>query len=478
MTANLPHDEASRIAALLGCGVLDTAPERAFDDIVQLASVITGAPIALVTFVDAKRQWFKAKVGLELSETPRDISFCAHVILAHAPLVVRDAQEDERFASNPLVINDPNIRFYAGVPIFVDRGSAVGSLCVLDRVARDIAPEQVDALRALARRVEVELRLRRDQKAASGLDVPSPGTRLLERYVVGEVLGAGGMGVVVAATDARTGDPVAIKFLVLHDAGGARGDEATERFAREAKALLRIDSPRVARIFDVGNMEDGAPFIVMERLEGEDLHALARRGQVAIQDAVDLVLQACEGIATAHALGIIHRDVKPGNLFVTRAPDGTPAIKVLDFGISKLVTATREGDGVELTGATGVVGSPHYMSPEQMLCSRDVDGRSDVWSLGVILYELVTGRVPFEGAGITEICAKVFTEDPLAPRHLRAGLPEGLEDVMLGCLTRAPEDRCPSVRALAVALAPFASAAQRRVSERVARLSEPGTFDS
>jgi serine/threonine protein kinase len=417
-------------------------------------------------------------VGLELSETPRDISFCAHAILGQAPLIVPDTQKDERFASNPLVVDDPNIRFYAGVPIFVDPGSAVGSLCVLDRVAREIAPDQLDALRALARRVEVELRLRRDHTTAAGMDVPAPGTRLLDRYVVGEVLGAGGMGVVVAATDARTGGPVAIKFLVLHGARGARGEEATERFAREAKALLRIDSARVARIFDVGNLEGGAPFIVMERLEGEDLHALAGRGRLAIQDAVDIVLQACEGIATAHALGIIHRDVKPGNLFVTRAPDGAMAIKVLDFGISKLVSATREGDDVQLTGATGVVGSPQYMSPEQMLCSRDVDGRSDVWSLGVILYELVTGRVPFEGTGIAEICAKVFTEDPLAPHHLRAEIPGGLEEVILHCLTRGPEERCPSVRALALALAPFASAAQRRVSERVARLPSPGTFET
>ncbi len=267
MPPKLPNDEAKRIAALLGCGVLDTTPARAFDDIVQLASIITGAPIALVTFVDAKRQWFKAKVGLKLSETPRDISFCAHAILGQAPLVVRDAQEDERFASNPLVVDDPNIRFYAGVPIFVDPGSAVGSLCVLDCVARDIAPEQLDALRALARRVEVELRLRRDQKTASGRDAPSPGTRLLDRYVVGEVLGAGGMGVVVAATDTGARRPVAIKFLVLHGAAGARGEEATERLAREAKALLRNESPH--SIFDVGNLEGGAPFIVMERLEGK-----------------------------------------------------------------------------------------------------------------------------------------------------------------------------------------------------------------
>ena len=455
MVASIPRDEAARMAALLDCAVLDTTPESAFDDIVELASQICEAPMALVTLVAAERQWFKAKVGFSLSETPRDVSFCAHAILGREPLVVGDATKDERFAENPLVVSEPNIRFYAGIPLRVDgETSPIGSLCVLDRVPRTLRPGQLSALSALARRVEVELKARRERLRGGGsANPPKPGTLVADRYVVAERLGEGGMGAVFAATDRRTNERVAIKFVTVV---GPKRAEVTERFVREAQVLLRLRSENVTRILDVGNLDDGAPFIVMERLDGEDLESLLESGPRPVIDAVDLVLEACAGLELAHAAGIVHRDVKPANLFVARVSEGRRVIKVLDFGIAKLAAEGHASDA-KLTSEFGVVGTAHYMAPEQMLGEPDVDARADVWSLGVILYELLAGHVPFDGSTITEVCARIFTNKPAPLETLRTDLPPLLSTVVSACLQRDPQARCPSVSRLASMLAPFGS---------------------
>src|SRR5580693_7216018 len=169
--------------------------------------------------------------------------------------------------------------------------------------------------------------------------------------------------------------------------------EYVARFEREARTAVKIKSEHVARVIDVGQLESGSPYMVMEYLEGEDLQGwLEKQGRLPIERAVDFLLQACEAIAEAHAMGIVHRDLKPANLFCIRRPDGTLSIKVLDFGISKAA-----GASMGMTSTQAVMGSPLYMSPEQMGSSKGVDARSDIWALGVILFELVTGRVPFDG---------------------------------------------------------------------------------
>jgi serine/threonine-protein kinase len=252
----------------------------------------------------------------------------------------------------------------------------------------------------------------------------------------------------------------------------ASDPDLAERFLREGRAAARLCSDHVARVLDAGTTDDGASFLVMERLEGKDLAALTEeRGALPIDEAVDYLLQACEGVAAAHALGIVHRDLKPGNLFLTRGPDGAPLVKVLDFGLSKVESSDARGG---LTSEHRVFGSPHFMSPEQMRSSREVDARGDVWALGVVLYAFVCGRVPFSGSHLTEIVAAVLTGAAPPPSTLRPGLPEGLEEVILRCLRVDRDERFASVADLAAALGPYAPVAGGSRVARIERLRAQG----
>jgi serine/threonine-protein kinase len=290
------------------------------------------------------------------------------------------------------------------------------------------------------------------------------GDVLAGKYTVERVLGIGGMGVVVAAMHRELAQRVALKFL-LPAAFEAPGAQA--RFLREARSAARIQSEHVARVMDVGTLETGAPYLVMEYLDGSDLGAkLKEAGPLEPRLAIEYVLQACEAIAEAHALGIVHRDLKPANLFLTKRADGTPLVKVLDFGISK----ADGGSQGTLTTQSSMMGSPRYMSPEQLRSSRDVDARSDVWSLGVILFELVTGQAPFRGDSIVNVCAAIATDDPLPIRKVCPSAPEILERAVTGCLAKDPNVRIPSVAALARMLEPTATTAARSSIERIVRL--------
>jgi len=285
------------------------------------------------------------------------------------------------------------------------------------------------------------------------------------KYRVDRVLGAGGMGMVVAATHLQLDERIAIKFLLPE---ALKNPEAVARFGREAKAAVKIRGEHVARVIDVGTFENGAPYMVMEHLDGRDLAALIQeRGALAPSDAVDAVLQACEALAEAHALGIVHRDLKPANLFMVRRPDGTPSVKVLDFGISKLTAA---GADHSMTKTTAVMGSPLYMSPEQMTASRQVDARTDIWAIGVVLYELLTGRVPFSAETLPEICGLILTATPPAVRDYSPAVPDALQGVVRRCLEKDRERRFANVSELAQALSPFGSRATSRSVERIARI--------
>jgi serine/threonine-protein kinase len=294
----------------------------------------------------------------------------------------------------------------------------------------------------------------------------APGEVLAGKFKVERVLGAGGMGVVVAARHLELDERVAVKFLLSE---AALNGEAAARFVREARAAVKIKSEHVARVIDVGRMDTGAPYMVMEYLEGSDLSARLAAGPIAIDDAVDYVLQACDAMAEAHALGIVHRDLKPANLFLTQRSDGSAVVKVLDFGISKVNVPDTADAG--LTKTSAVMGSPYYMSPEQMKSSRDVDSRSDVWSLGVILYELVSGRPPFIGDTLPELLSAIMLDTPPKLETLRAEVPAELSAIMEQVLQKDRTKRYQTVGDLASALAAVAPRRSRFTLERVIKLS-------
>lgn len=281
--------------------------------------------------------------------------------------------------------------------------------------------------------------------------IPSPGSIIAEKYEVEQVLGKGGMGVVVAARHVQLGQRVAIKFM---RGLAAEDPSATTRFLREARAAASLTTEHVTKVLDVGTLESGAPYMVMEYLAGQDLgQVLHAEGPMAVPDAVDALLQACEALAEAHAIGIVHRDLKPSNLFVSRRVDGTSFLKVLDFGISKTSALGAQSENLTATGFA--VGSPGYMSPEQVRNAKSVDARSDVWSLGVILYELLTGTAPFASDTLGDTFAKIVSEDPEPIARRRPDIPAGLASAVTLCLERRVDRRVQSVVDLASRLAPF-----------------------
>jgi serine/threonine-protein kinase len=303
----------------------------------------------------------------------------------------------------------------------------------------------------------------------------APGSLLAGRFRVERVLGRGGMGVVVAAHHLALDERVAVKLLLPE---GAKRSDYVKRFLREARAVIKIKSEHVARVMDFGMVDGtatGLPFIVMEYLEGCDLEALVKhRGALPVAEAVDYVLQACEALAEAHFQGIVHRDLKPANLFLCTRSDRSSLVKVLDFGISKFASGPP-GDA-EVTRAADTMGTPRYMSPEQLKSARDVDARTDVWSLGVVLFRLLTGSLPFRGDGIAETSSAILNDEP---RSLRAILPDvdpALEAAIARCLAKEREARFASVQELVAALWPFAPqalAGERTPPPRFPLLCDP-----
>jgi serine/threonine protein kinase len=286
------------------------------------------------------------------------------------------------------------------------------------------------------------------------------GDVLAGKYRVEKVLGEGAMGVVVAAMHVHLGERVALKFLKPELTGN---QEIVARFLREAQAAVRIKGEHIARVSDVGTLESGAPYMVMEYLIGNDLGAvIEKRGKLDIPHAVDCVIQACDALAEAHSLGIVHRDLKPSNLFLTARPDGSALVKVLDFGIAKLLNSDPTKPALTANGA--VIGSPVYMSPEQILGKKTVDARSDVWQLGVILYELVSGECPFDGKTMAEIMIAIGVQPPKPLRQVRPDAPPELEALIARCLEKDAAKRLPDVAALAEGLLPLATTRRAQVS--------------
>src|SRR5215210_3162574 len=257
-------------------------------------------------------------------------------------------------------------------------------------------------------------------------------------YVILEALGNGGMGVLYKAEDTRLGRTVALKVLPLRF---SNDPIAKERFLREARTASALDHQNICAIFDVGESEDGRLFLCMPCYQGETLRSRLARGPLSLEEALDIAKQVARGLAKAHHLGIVHRDIKPENLMITT--DGV--VKILDFGIAKLAGAS------DLTGTEHRIGTPSYMAPEQ---SRKipVDSRADLWALGVVLYEMITGRRPFRGANPVAVLQAIHYGVPEPISELRPGVPPRLEKVVARLLMKNPKARYPDAETVVAEL--------------------------
>jgi cytochrome c peroxidase len=301
-------------------------------------------------------------------------------------------------------------------------------------------------------------------------DVPRPGDIVAGKYRIEGTLGQGGMSVVLAAEHLALRQTIALKLLLPHHMGSA---EAQERFLREVRATASLQNQHVVRVLDAGMLDTGVPYLAMERLRGLDFQELLHvRGPLASVEAVDRLLEACEAIAEAHAHGIIHRDLKPANLFLAKGADGVELVKVLDFGLSKWITPDRPSEA-SLTDSNAIVGSIPYMAPEQVRGLKWADARADIWALGVILYELITGQRPFEACTTPQCLLRILEQPPVPIDAWGIPVPAGIDRVILSCLEKTPEQRLQTIVELALALEPFGTSAARASLERICRYQPP-----
>lgn len=323
-----------------------------------------------------------------------------------------------------------------------------GQLSIAGRSQADEHLDQCQECRSLISELARSTATLSGSEPDGGESLPGigPGVLIAGKYEVLEEIATGGMGVVYLAQQAGLNRTVAIKLMRASVAGSV---DAAIRFTREARIAAQLASPHIVNVLDIGLTEDGLPFIVMEHLKGHDLeHHLSKKGPLAIDEATDLVRQICRGLYEAHNHGIVHRDLKPGNIFLVSESSGGHRAVLLDFGVSKMTSQSEVG----LTQTGMIMGSPRYMSPEQLADSKSVDHRSDIWSLGVILYEVLAGIPPYKSTTLVQLVAEILQGTPQPLRELRPDIPASLAAIVERCMRREPEQRFESADALSQAL--------------------------
>jgi serine/threonine-protein kinase len=301
-----------------------------------------------------------------------------------------------------------------------------------------------------------------------------PGIVLAGKYRLERVLGEGAMGIVLAVRHLALGELMAMKLI---HSDGSQQPEIFERFRREARAMMRIQSEHVVRTIDCGILEDDTPYLVMEYLEGQDLaQCLAQTGPLPLWQVAEYMMQTCEALAHAHALGIVHRDLKPSNLFIVQRRDGRKWVKVIDFGIAKLSESGMTVAGMRLTKTAQVMGSPLYMAPEQMTSSKNVDARADIWSLGIVMFELLSGYVPFVGKTVVSLYRDITSQETPSLLRYRPDLTEEFHGIVRRCLMKDREQRYPTVVELCAALRPFATPQCHVQPEQLANILGPVAY--
>ncbi|MCE7894527.1 MAG: hypothetical protein DYH12_33305, partial [Sorangiineae bacterium PRO1] len=399
------------------------------------------------------------------------VDLAGHVHVADFGLA--NALQGRALTDAELVLDDTQTAARLGLTLLERCGGGAPAVIAILESALE-RPDGFPSAVALADAVEraaLEHRALRDQRSV-GRDrewIPTTGAIIAGKYQVEGLLGRGGMAAVMTATEQGTGRRVAIKLMPPR---ATKSRAAVERFLREGRAASAVASEHVVRVLEVGQSDEGVPFIVMEQLEGVTLgRLLKKRGALPVAEALHYVLQACVAVAECHAMGIVHRDLKPENLMVLGEPGTSGLIKVLDFGVSKsdwLEQAAR----LRLTGTADVLGTPTHMSPEQVRSSKSVDARTDIWALGVILYEALTGVPPFLAENLPALCAAIVSDEPRPPRELRPELPAALEAIILRCLEKHADARPFSVRSLAELLAPFAADAGGVAVDKIRGVAE------
>ena len=340
----------------------------------------------------------------------------------------------------------------------VSAGEIVADDCVREHGARDWVRAADHPVLASELAARAELLAQLEPKPArfavtlpptSAPRVPKPGELVAGKYRIDSMLGEGGMGAVLSAENVITRKKVALKWLRPELAGDV---DARRRFINEARLASRVSHPNVIDIYDV--VEDEGPFLVMEQLEGEPLSALLARKALPRSELMRVLVHAMEGVAAAHAQGVVHRDLKPDNIFVCTDASGRPMqSKVLDFGISKAATALREDSAMTAIGV--LLGTPYYVPPEQLGHARHVDHRADVYALGVILYECLCRRLPYESPDLATLLRMIHAGGAPSPRVHDDSIPEPLAAIALKAIAPRPDDRFASVEALQLALSPF-----------------------